>query len=241
MFKHGAAAAAAVISGLSLFLQGCGPAEFQPIGRTTLKSVEEEVVLEPPPGPPKENEEKEKIRTPHDPILADRFYLKSLIEDVFGPRAAAVDSSRSFLNALDHGSACSIYTDHNIYEEAGKRWVPADRMEVCGVRSTALLAAQVNPKSTVTRQALLTRACSDLTTDENTLTHALGRISPDAVPRADRENMLKLFRLFYRDKSDPADRLLESLRVIFPAAGAGRDHWRVALFTVCASSYWQVL
>lgn len=183
----------------------------------------------------------EKVRTTYEPILADRYYLKSLLEDIFGPTASTTDSTRAYLNAIDHGSPCSVYEDHYTYNSAGTR-ILANPMESCGRGSGAFLVAQVNPKITVTRQALITRACSDLVTTTATLSFALKRISgSSALPEPNEENTLKLFHLFYREKPAPHPGLVESLLVMFPPDNVTREHWGSAIFTVCASGFWQVL
>ena len=115
-----------------------------------------------------------------------------------------------------------------------------DPMTNCSMSSTAYLVAAVNPKPTVSRQSFLTHACSDLTTNATTLTYALGRIGGTA-PAPTRENVIKLFHLFYRAHPDPQEGLVESLQLMFADGTPVRDSWASAIFTVCASSHWQVL
>lgn len=174
-----------------------------------------------------------------EPLLADRYYLQSLFKDVFGPFALTVDSTRSYLNAVDHGSACSLYRDHLTFKSA--QWVSADPMETCSRINPKFTTAQVNPKPTITRQALLARACSDLTSNNITMNFVLKRISPSVVPARSPENVVKLFHLFYRTRPRPHEGLIDSLLLMLPTSGITLDHWRVAVNTVCTSSYWQVL
>lgn len=179
------------------------------------------------------------VKTTYEPILADRRYLASVFTSVFGPTALSVDSSRNHLNATQNGSPCSVYGVHNKVNGSG--YAVSDAVENCSRTTVNRTGAPVNPKPTVSRQADLAHACSDLTTNNTTLTYALKQISTEAVPEASRENVLKAFRLFYRYRPDPHEGLLESLQVMVPPQGATREHWRVLINTVCASSLWQVL
>jgi hypothetical protein len=182
----------------------------------------------------------EKVSTTFEPILTDRRYLKSVFTDVFGPRALAIDSTRTTTNALVHGDPCSVYEDQ-LTKDAKGVYVRADAMETCSRVSILLTVAPINPKSSVTRQALLTHACSDLTNNNITFDFALKKISADGLPAPTDANINKAFRLFYRFRSDPSQKLVESLKVMIPPTGATKDNWRILLNTVCASGYWQVL
>ncbi len=185
-------------------------------------------------------DKKEKTATQYEPILADRFYLQSLFTDIFGPLAASTDSARIRINTTEFASPCSLYEDQNTFDSTKNQWVRADSAEACG--RGLLNAAQVNPKPTVSRQALVTRACSDLSSDSKTLDYALKRISnASAIPIPSEENIERLFHLFYRGKPAPQPGLIESLLVMFPKEGVTKDHWSKVIFTVCASSLWQIL
>jgi hypothetical protein len=174
--------------------------------------------------------------TTYELVLADRYYIQSLMEDIFGPSAAAADSVKVFENAKDFGSPCALYES---YLDKDRKL--ANSMENCGITSTARLNSHVMPIPTAARQGLMTRACSDWTQNTKTMSHALARIGPK-IPAATRANVVKLYRLFYRGKPDPDTSVVESLQLILNYGGApSYNAWRSAFFTVCASSYWQVL
>lgn len=184
---------------------------------------------------------KETIVTAYEPILADRHYIRSVFVSTFGPAADTVDQTRAYLNALDHGAPCSVYGDH-LQPNASGVYVTADASETCSRTTLNRTVAQINPKPTVSRQALLSKACSDLVTSDITLGVAIGKIdSTVAVPEASKANVLKAFRLFYRMRGAPHDGLLESLQVMAPSTGATKESWRQVINTVCASGLWQVL
>lgn len=172
-------------------------------------------------------------------ILVDRYYLKSLFEDVFGPQAGSVDTAKVFSDALTHGSPCSVYEDHRELKSNGTL-SRADSMQACSMSSVNRTQARVNPNGTVSRQALIARACSDLVTNNTTLKYALAKIANVAVPEPTRENIKTAIELFYRNGPDPDEGLIESLQLMF-SLPAKIDDWRGVLYTVCVSPQWQVL
>lgn len=175
--------------------------------------------------------------TTYDLILADRYYLQSLFEDVFGDRAIDVDSNKIFLNAVEFGSPCEMY---NSYLDADRKLV--DAMENCGISSSTRVTASVLPKPSVSRQGLLTRACSDLVQNPKTMRHAIRRIASRGIPAATDANIIKLYKLFYRGKPEPTEGVRQSLKLILDYGGGPTfSTWRSAIFTVCTSSYWQVI
>jgi len=180
-----------------------------------------------------------KVQTAYQPILADRIYLTNLLKDIFGPTAMNVDTTRTDLKFQDHGSPCSFYVNHNVKNTAGN-FVEHSLMERCSRVSPDLLTAPLNPKATVTRQALLTHACSDLVMNQTTFNVALSKIGT-GIPVGSEANVLKAYRLFYRSQPDPHKGLLESLMVMIPATGATGNDWRVVLNAICTSGYWQAI
>ncbi len=180
-----------------------------------------------------------KVETTYDPILLDRYYIKELLEDIFGPSTVSADSAKPYYNTAEFGAPCGLYVDHNV--QNNNNWVRADAMENCTRVSPNYLNAQINPKPSVSRQAIMTRTCSDLTANNVTMDYALKKISEDGVPSVNEYNLRKVFHLFYRGKPSPPKSLVDSLSVMFPDSEATRDDWRAVFFTVCASSFWQVL
>jgi hypothetical protein len=142
---------------------------------------------------------------------------------------------------MEFGSPCSMYESY--YQTANGKKTLANDMENCGVTSSVRLNTTVNPKASVSRQALLTRACSDWTKNDTTLKFALKKISSEAIPVSSRENLERAYALFYRGKPDPSPSLVDSLQIIAnsPSGAASLNSWRSVLFAICASNYWQVL
>lgn len=188
---------------------------------------------------------KDAIPTGFLPLLADRYLVTSVLTNAFGLTATTVDSSKTSINSADFGSSCSPYEDYNVM--VGAVIQRADPMSACVKASfqtldlgTSYPFGLVNPHGTTTREAQLAHACSDLTTNPTTLAFALAKISTDAVPAASDANIQTLFQLFYVNHPPPAADLIGSIQQVFLATPT-LDQWRTAVFSVCASSYWQIL
>ena len=206
---------------------------------------EEPVIVDPKnPDDPDPNEDhglRKTTETTYQPVLADRYYLRSLFTNIFGPSAEAVDSTKLTNNALDHGSPCSLYENQYVYNASNGKKTAMFAMRACAGNSPNYLIAFVTPKVTVSRQALISRTCSDLTNNTTTLKFALSRISSEAIPAGTDENVLKLFRLFYVTHPDPDEDLIKTLSYMLPTQGATLDQWRTLIYTVCISGHWQIL
>lgn len=179
--------------------------------------------------------------TTYEPVLADRYYIDQLLLDVFGPTARTADGGGAAANAVIHGGPCSLYENHSIYSSSSAKYVIASTMENCGGSSGSLLVAEINPKASVTRQALLARTCTDLTANTTTFNFAMKRISEVATSDSVEDQVRGLYRLFYRTQPDPHQGLVDSLVIMLPATSPSLDDWRAVIYTVCMSSYWQVL
>lgn len=177
-----------------------------------------------------------------EPLLVDRFYLTSLLQDVFGPSAldASINTAATQLDVQSHGSPCSVYENHEIMVNGTV--VEADAMLRCATASQDFLSAQVNPKATVTRQVQLVHSCSDLTTNATSLSFALKKIASGDLPAPNNDNLLKAYRLFYRDRSDANQSVLEALSQMLPQDGSlTKEDWASVLYTLCISPEWQIL
>lgn len=183
----------------------------------------------------------EKSETSFQPVLADRYYLKSLLESVFGPSASNVDTAKNLTDFQINGSPCNFYEDHSQSKDSRGAKVRAVAMEACALNSSNRLSSQTNPLPTVTRQAKIVRACSDLTTNATTSSFAFKKISSKSIPEATEANIKTAFELFYRNNSDPDQGVLDSLRMMLTADAPTADEWRTVLYTICISPQWQVL
>ncbi|MGE0527141.1 MAG: hypothetical protein AB7G93_09705 [Bdellovibrionales bacterium] len=186
---------------------------------------------------------REKVVTSSAPILADRIYIMALLENIFGPSAKTLLDANIGLARADFGSPCSIYEQYKYERASDRQLVRANASEACAYSASAdHLGASQNASAAVTRQATMNRVCVDLVMANATMNFALKRIdSAASVPAPSSENLLRLVRLFYVDKPDPEQGVIDSLRILFTPDAPSVDEWRAAIQMVCASSYWQVL
>lgn len=181
------------------------------------------------------------LETTYEPILVDREYLKALFSNIFGANALNISPGPTiFGDAAEFGSLCSIYEDYMIDSDSGER-VRYDSSAACGTNSPGLLQSRPLPKATVKRQALITRYCSNLVANTTAFNFVLKRISSETIPAGSSENILRLFRLFYRAHPDPHQSLVDSLLLMFSSINPSKDEWKPVIFGICASSQWQVL
>lgn len=179
-------------------------------------------------------------------VVMDRSMIKSLFADVFGPSLTTqalslrIESDQSIF-----GSPCS-FADNYLGAVAGD-----NRVQFCAnAQASDSMGASVLPSVNVLRVARVNELCYLATIS---LDNADGKTGPtnyvinrlkanptDVLPESNDENILKLFRLFYRGKPDPQPELVSALKSIVgsPATKMG---WKNAIYTTCVSGHWQVL
>lgn len=231
--------------------QNCG-GEFEISQEASLSSVSD---FDSHPGFAEKNASSASFEQP----LADRRYLLSVLTGVFGEEAESIDALAEGGPILeptiagrpeDFGGPCSLYEDYRV--SSGGRRVPASALEACtSDEGPTALGAPSSPKPTVPRQAALAKTCNALVSDNTAVAFALGRIggyqgpgpTGSAVPAVNRQNMARLFSLFYRLHPEPDDATLDALLELAGGAGAPATagSWKGALYQVCASPYWQAL
>jgi hypothetical protein len=243
MFKSKSLAVFIAASGIAVSLltifQNCSKVGDPPSASLSMQSIQEFTPPEAPPLPlPPDNPESGSYK----PILADRYYLDALLTDIFGPQARTVNSVNIRNDAVTFGSLCSVYENYNAYNpDTNKYDISANPMEGCSLASSNLQVAQTLANETVGRQAQINRSCISLTQNTTTVTYALAKIAAPGIPAATPENIKAAFRLFYRMHPDPDAGVIQSLQVMFPTDSASLDDWKSVLYTICISSYWQVL
>lgn len=235
--KHSKILSAVFLLALFPLFQNCG-SSFTPKSSTEASS--KSATLEIPWTPPVHPETKPKEFS-QEPILADRYYIRSLFEDVFGSSAAITDSAKVFFDVANQGSPCAIYEDHQIKDIKLGKLISGDTMQTCSVSSPSRIAAQVTPKATVSRASLLARSCSDLTSNKKTVEYALSKISTDLIPASSEGNIRLAFKLFYRNGLKPEQAVIDSLSLMLPTSNVSIEDWKTVLYTICVSPQWQVL
>lgn len=184
----------------------------------------------------------EKVALEVSKSLLDRSMVYSLFIDIFGPDAAAIAA----LNQLRaeravFGGPCSIYEN---FKSARAGFKMDSEAENCANSETANnLNAPVNPVGNVLQQALINDVCQQMAMNTKTYNYAIAQIKENAsvaIPANSSENVLKVFRLFYRGKPEPDASLVNSLQILV-GEPATVDGWKAAISTTCVSSHWQAL
>lgn len=173
--------------------------------------------------------------------LADRYYISSVFEDVFGDSYDSVTENSVGTDALNFGSACSLYENYRQFSAVKGKWLAVDPRAACSFSSQAYVSVKPSTGAIVSRQGEISHACSDLTTNKKAMAHAMKKISAVEIPELTNANLTTAFELFYRNHPAPSQGLLDSLKVMAPQTGPTLETWRQIVFTVCISSHWQVL
>lgn len=184
----------------------------------------------------------EKVSTTSVPVMMDRYGVSGRLRQVFGPGADALTQTDIGRNKGDFGSPCSIYEDYNTRTGSGALSSAAPR-EVCSLDpGPNNLGAPVLPIGSVVRQALMAKVCTNLTLTAATMQFALNQIdSIDPLPSASTENVREALQLFYHHMPAMDVSLVQSLQLLLDPNTPTLEQWQSVLFTICTSSYWQVL
>lgn len=181
-----------------------------------------------------------------EPILADRRYLRKILADAFGPSAfvGAINPTGIHLtdNQIDFGDPCSIYRQYRVQNNSGTFNV-ALVGENCSIDPGArgLGGPRLN-SVTVSQFGWMHQNCLNLVENPTTFAFALTKMdatkeNPDLTP----QNMLKLFKQFYRDKPEPSPALLDSLFLLMNSSDTSSERWKAPLYQICTSGHWMLL
>ncbi|MBX3018022.1 MAG: hypothetical protein KF767_09040 [Bdellovibrionaceae bacterium] len=185
----------------------------------------------------------ELLKTTFEPVLMDRYVLRTFLADVFGPSVETLPSFALTVNAIEYGSPCSMYENY-LYEVSAGRAASANANEICSLGVANYTSALTNPKASVTRQAELPRICSDIVHNDGTYNAAIAKLTDrgTALPDVNNATLTTAFHLFYREKPAPQESLLDALKLLSTSgARVSKADWQNVLYTICASGHWQVL
>ncbi len=186
--------------------------------------------------------EKTVVQTDSETLLADRRYIKSVFENVFGPNFEnGIDLSGVLGNAGNFSDLCSIYRVFR--DKVGTRFILNDRQgEICPISdASTALGAVSNPKPTVVRNAWIVDACTKLVESSGNINAMFTKISTQSPPAVNATNIRKMVALFYAGKNDVPSRVTDSFASLINSSPNLTDGWKSATYTVCISPYWQVL
>lgn len=173
----------------------------------------------------------------------DRTMIYAVLTDTFGPSSMAIPSINILRSERDIlGGPCSMY--ENFRSKNAKGDIATDPYSENCSHSTAAnrLGAPLHASANVLQQARINDACRAAVGNANAFNYVSARIggTATALPQNTSDNVLKLFRLFYRGKPEPDDSLVTSLRTLV-GSPVSADGWKAAILTTCVSSHWQAL
>lgn len=232
-------AAALLLFAVTFSYQNCAP---QKLDQASIYDVVTEESLHRDRDHHVDEDKRAKISTTYEPLIADRLYVVSLLNDIFGAAAISGEVLADIQeNRTDFGSPCSVYENYRRPNGRGGLTTAIPGF-TCSLRAPASsFGSRLTPNATVSRQALLAKTCANLLSNDTRLRTALSRISSESVPTPSAANLQKAVMLFYRDKPVPPQSLIESLQITFDPAQPTLDDWRSTFYIICASSHWQVL
>ncbi len=188
------------------------------------------------------------IETTYSPSIGDRFYVMSILKDVFGPSTEAVDSSnlgsQVYSRITDFGTPCSPYEDYRIFNvNNGRSRARTDRACPYGDRVDGM-NANILSNVTASRQGYIINLCTSLVENTTTRNYALSKIhdgSSSSTTAVTRQKLINLYAQFYRGRPNPSAGIVDSLELIFQYETDLTKAWKAAIYAVCASDHWQAL
>jgi hypothetical protein len=248
------------------YLQGSGfkpaPLGTMPLGGTfssselaTLRAWIDQMSPEPPqPTPTATPPAQGGVRLPSQnfPRLGDRFFVKSVFDDIFGPAAEVTTNALVVKSVSNFGGSC---------DPMGQPPATGQGGDTCAQVDISDISASYIPSASTPRAGLTMKVCNVLAFNDATLEYAVKNatqksdieyLKTNSIPSAD--EIISAYNLFYPSKEPPSTAALESLAVLarvvqsptFPACPAGKakcylDPWRYLLLAICYQPDWQVM
>ncbi len=173
--------------------------------------------------------------------MSDRYYVSSLLLDVFGTNAntAVVNYVKVKMDAF--GGGCDQY-DKTV--NASNACLNDDCNNV-QCNGTNVIDKQIG-MSSVIRQGWLIRACEDITNVDNAVLYTIRNVVENqtyvkaTVPAPTVEGLIKAYGLFYRTGT-PNEAVITALaKVSDTETTSNFDKWRYVLLSLCVTPEWQI-
>lgn len=172
--------------------------------------------------------------------MSDRYYVSSLLSDVFGP------SSNTEINYLvkikmdSFGGGCDQY---DMNQNVSGACLNDDCNNV--VCSGAQVINNQIGVSSVIRRGWLIRVCESISNDDYAILYAVQNIhsqptlTKSNVPAPTKNTLEKSYGLFYRS-SAPDKAILSALTDISKEETNNFEKWRYVLLSICTTAEWQI-
>ncbi|MGZ6331442.1 MAG: hypothetical protein ACXWP5_02400 [Bdellovibrionota bacterium] len=171
------------------------------------------------------------------PRLGDRFYVESVLGDIFGPAARPITFKLIVTPASSFGGPCDIQAQVRVGPNPNDL---ADPHSACpGGKFAATLPMIGTPN--MVRQGYVTRACEQLVASAPAMDHALGLLFGTQPPSQPEEaSLLRAFQLFNPERQ--LDRAaLSALAGIAAGEKDLRKRWTYILLGLCLDPQWQLI
>lgn len=170
-------------------------------------------------------------------LLADRYYVKSVLINVFGDSANSTIDEKIIKNGAHFGGPCDMYQQ----VRTGKLDADIkDQSTFCldGATGTRL---PLVAKNNMFRESVMSLVCQQLSQNSKTLNFALKKSGTgiDNLPNTQSiDNVVKLFNPVAEHSTAMANSLLKSksLKKLSPP-----EQWQIIVKSVCTDISWQIL
>ena len=178
--------------------------------------------------------------------LSDRYYVTSLLSDVFGPTAMSTLNNNVKIRMDSFGGGCDQY-DRNV--NSGLTCLNDD-CNMINCNGATVLHNQIGVSSVI-RQGWVLRACEEITNSNDAITYAailIGAVTTNnnrkpiknVLATPTRQTMASAYGLFYRSTS-PSDDVLTALNnVAVNETTSNLEKWRYIFLSLCTTPEWQV-
>lgn len=175
--------------------------------------------------------------------LGDRFFVQSVLLEIFGPQAAPITDKYIFEAAGSFAGPCDMYEQVRVgdlgedLDGLGRKL--ADPSTRCPAGKSAFHAPMFGTPSVV-RQGASLRTCHELVKNPKTMDYALKNLFQGKKVEAPSEKMVEAaFMMFNPEKPAPKGLAEAFLHTRGPAAE--EPHWTKIFLGLCTDPSWQVL
>ena len=170
------------------------------------------------------------------PRLGDRFFIESILNEVFGPEGAAVTLREVFLKGHSLAGPCDFYEQVRTGDSVS---AILDSHSVClGGKAGSRLA--MNPVDSVVREGVIAHACEVLSDTALALLHAVQKTgAKNLAEKPSAKTISAAMQLFNpAPKTDGVvvKKILGSVKSFLPEL-----QWKIIFRSLCSDVSWQIL
>lgn len=174
--------------------------------------------------------------------MSDRFYVSSLLQDVFGE--AANNPINNLVNAKmdSFGGGCDQYDRNTNISNTCLN----DNCTQVTCNGAEIIHNQLGVSSVI-RVGWLTKTCEEITNNDSATLYAVRNIlvqptvPQSGVPIPNNNTLKKSYELFYRSGVSPNNNILSALSTIAATETTNNfEKWRYVFLALCVTPEWQI-